>query len=213
MSTLFYIYDKCMRDLHNKYKSLHLTNIEKAVARSSTTVERNSFYKNRKSLCRVLCGIHPSQSSFCPRDEIWWIVLTTILNPDGRWRANELRIRLWQHQASAAQWRLSEPRKRWTGARKSHHKKGQRKLAEAATKKVDDCGGSTKKVEMDNDNLQTGDKKMPRVQKVGILDTRQKVGLKHQQRSGGSVSIRIHFWSLNVSFIWRERQKCPENEI
>ena len=138
MSTLFYIYDKYMRNVHNKYKFLHLTNIKKAAARSSTTVERNSFYKNRKSLCRVLCGIHPSQSSFCPRDEIWWIVLTTILNPDGRWRANELRIRLWQHQASAAQWRLSEPQKRWTGACKSHHKKGQRKLAEAATKKVED---------------------------------------------------------------------------
>ena len=43
------------------------------------------------------------------------------------------------------------------------------------------------------------DKKMPWVQKVAILDTRQKVGLKHQQRiegSPGSVSIRINIWTL-----------------
>ena len=43
-------------------------------------------------------------------------------HPDGRWRANERRIRLWQHRASAAQWRLSEPRRRTTKTCRSQHK-------------------------------------------------------------------------------------------
>ena len=57
---------------------------------------------------------------------------------------------------------------------------------------MDNCAATTKKVVNDNDNLQRGDKKMPWVQKVAILDTRQKVGLKHQQTIEVSVSIRIH---------------------
>ena len=64
---------------------------------------------------------------------------------------------------------------------------------------MDNCDATTKKVDNANDNLQTSDKKMPWVQKVAILDTRQKVGLKHQQRiegSPGSVSIRINIWTL-----------------
>ena len=124
-------------------------------------------------------------------------------HPDGRWRANERRIRLWQHQASAAQWWLSG--------------KGGQGLAEATTKKVDNKNlqKPPRKIPSRSGKHSTlvgvyqrpfcwhgaspSDKKMPWVQKVAILDTRQKVGLKHQQRiegSPGSVSIRINIWTL-----------------